>query len=455
LRSFLIRSLRYLNGRTLSPFPTEAEQFYQHAIQLDPDFALAYTSLGVAYDNLGEVNKAAENLTKAYSLRDRVSERERYRITAMYHSDVTGDLEKDRETCELWKQTYPRDMAARVMLGTVYATLGQLEKSSEQFHEALRLSPESAISYGDSAMTAIALDNLQEAEAALSMAQAKGLDGLIIHENLYSIAFLRGDFGEMKRQVAWAEGRPGSEDQLLAQDSDTEAYYGRLGNARKLTRRAVESAVRGDAKETAAIWEIDGALREMEVGNLSLARQGVRAALSLAPTRDVKVLAALVWAQTGDTVGAKALIRELEGQNPTNTILKSYWLPTLKASLEVRSSNPQAAISLLQVAEPYELGQASYLFNMYPAYLRGEAYMLAQNGAAAEVEFEKLLHHPGIEQNEILGALSRLQLARAKALTKDMDGARKQYRDFLSFWKDADPGIPILMAARTEYAKLQ
>ena len=433
----------------------EAIPFYQHAIQLDPDFALAYTSLGIAYDNLGEVNKASKNLTKAYGLRDRVSERERYRITAMYHSDVTGDLEKEKETCELWKETYPRDMAARGMLGTVYAALGQFEKSNEQFQEAMRLSPESAISYGDSAMTDIALDRFQAAEAALSMAQAKGLDGLIIHENLYSIAFLRGDFGEMKRQVAWAEGRPGSEDQLLALDSDTEAYFGRLGNARKLTRRAVESAVRDDARETAAIWEIDGALREMEVGNLSLARQGVRSALSLAPSRDVKILAALVLVKTGDTAGAKALIRELEDNNPANTILKSYWLPTLKASLEVRSGNPQVAISLLQIAAPYELGQASYLFNMYPAYLRGEAYMMAQNGAAAAVEFEKLLSHPGIEQNEILGALSRLQLARAKVLMNDNDGAQKQYKDFLSLWKDADPGIPILKAARLEYAKLQ
>lgn len=432
----------------------EAIPFYQHAIQLDPDFALAYTSLGIAYDNLGEVHKASENLTKAYSLRDRVSARERYRITAMYHSDVTGDLEKVKETCELWKETYPRDMAARGMLGTVYATLGQFEKSNEQFQEAMRLSPESAISYGNSAMTDIALDRLQAAEAALSMAQAKGLDGLIIHENLYSIAFLRGDFGEMNRQVAWAEGKPGSEDQLLALDSDTEAYFGRLGNARKLTRRAVESAVRGDARETAAMWEIDGALREMEVGNLSLARQGVRLALSLAPSRDVKVLAALVQVRTGDTAGAKALIRELEDNNDANTILKSYWLPTLKASLEVRSGNPQVAISLLQVAAPYELGQASYLFNMYPAYLRGEAYMMAHNGAAAAVEFEKLLSHPGIEQNEILGALSRLQLARAKILMNDIDGAQKQYADFLFLWKDADPGIPILKATRMEYAKL-
>jgi len=433
----------------------EAIPFFQHAIQLDGSFALAYVSLGTVYDNLGEESLAEEPLAKAYSLRDHVTEREKYYITAVYHSDVTGDLEKEREVCELWAQTYPHDMAARTLLGTVYDFVGQHEKARAQFEEALRLDPDSVINYGNVAVSYLSLGQLDEAKSALDKGLARGLDSLIIHENLYSLAFLRSDTAEMERQVAWAAGKPGVEDQLLSQHSDTEAYYGRLGKARELSRRAVESALRADAKETAAMWQVNAALREVEFGNVARARQAVHAALSLMPSREVNILAALVFARTGDAPRAKALIRELESKNPSYTILKSYWLPTLKASLEVQSGNAESALSLLQTAAPYELGEASYISNMYPTYLRGQAYLLAHDAGAAAAEFKKLRDHPGIVQNDALGALSRLQLARAKAAMGDEDAARKQFNDFLSLWKDADPDIPVLKEARAEYAKLQ
>jgi ATP/maltotriose-dependent transcriptional regulator MalT len=200
---------------------------------------------------------------------------------------------------------------------------------------------------------------------------------------------------------------------------------------------------------------MNAALREMEIGNARLAQQGAQKAQSLAPTRDVQVLVALVWARIGDPSRARALIAELESKNPFNTVIKAYWLPTLKASLELRAGNPQAAIRRLQVALPYELGEAAYVSNMYPAYLRGQAYLLAHDGSAAAAEFKKLLDHPGIVQNDILGALTHLQLARAKAALGDKDGARKQYNDFLSLWNGADPDVPVLKEARAEYAKLQ
>jgi DNA-binding winged helix-turn-helix (wHTH) protein/tetratricopeptide (TPR) repeat protein len=433
----------------------EAVPFFQHAIQLDPEFAMAYAALGGTYDNLGEEDRAIENLTKAYSLRDKVTERERYRITAMYHADVTGDMEQQKETCELWTHSYPRDQSARTLLGIVYVTLGQRENGIPQFEEALRLSPESAINYGNVAVIDIALGRLNDANATVNAAQARGLESIIIHEVRYSMAFLRSDSPEMERQVAWAAGRLGEEDQLLSAHSDTQAYYGRLQKARELSRRAVESAIRGDAKETAATWEMNAALREMEIGNARLAKQGAQKAQSLAPTRDVQVLVALVWARIGDPSRARALIAELESKNPFNTVIKAYWLPTLKASLELRAGNPQAAIRRLQVALPYELGEAAYVSNMYPAYLRGQAYLLAHDGSAAAAEFKKLLDHPGIVQNDILGALTHLQLARAKAALGDKDGARKQYNDFLSLWNGADPDVPVLKEARAEYAKLQ
>jgi tetratricopeptide (TPR) repeat protein len=373
----------------------------------------------------------------------------------MYYSDVTGDLEREKEVCQLWTQTYPRDSTARGLLGVVYATLGQRDQAAVQFREALRLNPESAIGYGNAAVSYIALDRIDEASAFLDQAEARGLDGLIIHENQYSIAFLRGDAAEMERQVAWAAGKPGVENQLLSQHSDTMAYHGQLAKARELSRRAVESAIRSGDKETAATWEINAAMREMETGSLWVAQLGARAALSLASTRDTEVAATLILAGSGDVAHAKALISELENGNPSNTILKAYWLPTLKASLEVRAGHPQEAVSLLQSVAPYELGEAAYIFNMYPAYLRGQAYLLAHDGGAAAAEFKKLLDHPGIVQNDILGALSRLQLARAQAMLGDKAAARNRYNDFFSRWKGADSDIPLFKDSTAEYAKLQ
>jgi DNA-binding winged helix-turn-helix (wHTH) protein/Flp pilus assembly protein TadD len=433
----------------------EAIPFYQHAIQLDPGFAMAYAALGTAYDNLGEKNRAEENLTKAYTVRDRVTERERYDITSMYHADVTGDLEKEREVCELWAQNFPRDMAAISLLASVYTDLGQREKATSQFEKALRLDPDSVINYGNVAVAYVALGRLNEAKAVLEKGQTRGLDGIIIHENLYSIAFLRGDTLEMERQVAWAAGRPGVEDQLLSQQSDTEAYYGRFRKARELSLRAVESAVRTEDRETAAMWQINAALRELEVGNLTIARQDVQAALRLSSSRDVNILAALVLARTGDAARARAMIATLESKNPDNTILKAYWLPTLRASLELHTGNPKSSLSLLQTTVPYEMAEAAYISNMYPAYVRGQAYLSARDGTAAAAEFQKLIDHPGIIQNDILGALSRLQLARASAMTGDKPNAEKQYSNFLALWKDADPDIPILREAKTEYERLR
>jgi DNA-binding winged helix-turn-helix (wHTH) protein/tetratricopeptide (TPR) repeat protein len=435
----------------------EAIPFFRQATQLDPDFGLAYAALGRAYEDLGEDREAVEDFTRAYDLRTRLSEREKYYVTTLYNETVTGDLERAKENGELWIRAYPRDGIAREKLGTVYGELGQQAQAYPQFQEALRLDPESTINVFNSVMVSTALNRLDEAQGTLESAQARGLDGPVIHESIYSLAFVGGDPAEMERQVAWAAAKGDTEYVLFSQHSDTEAYYGRLAKARELSRRAVESATRNEAKETAAICEIAAALREMETGNLSLARQGARAALSLTPSRSVKLLATLVFVNSGDTARAQALTRELETKNPSNTLIKLYWLPTLKASLDLHAGKPQEALSLLRVPAPYELSQTSNVSNttsMYPAYVRGEAYLLAHDGGAAAAEFKRLLDHRGIVQNSILGALSQLQLARAEVMMGDLVSARKQYLDFLALWKDADPDLPILKRAKAEYAKL-
>src|SRR5437588_4013692 len=263
----------------------EAIPFFRQAIQLDPDFALAYTTLGRAYEDVGEDSEAVEDFTKAYDLRNRLSERERDYITTLYSETVTGDMERAKEAGQVWTHAYPRDGAAREKLGTVYGELGDDENAYIQFQEALRLDPESTINVFNSVMIAAALNRLDEAQRTLKAAQARGLDGSVIHESIYPLAFLRGDRAEMERQVAWATGKGDAEYVLFSQHSDTEAYYGRLRRARELSRRAVESATRHETKETAAICEIAAAFREIETGNVSLAGQGVHAALSLAPSR--------------------------------------------------------------------------------------------------------------------------------------------------------------------------
>jgi eukaryotic-like serine/threonine-protein kinase len=274
---------------------------------------------------------------------------------------------------------------------------------------------------------------------------------------MYYLAFLQRDSARMEQQLSWAAGKPGAEDPLLSAQSDTDAYYGRLTKARDFTRRAVDSAIRADSKETAALWQVNAALREAEFGNVDAAKRDVSAALALAPGRDVKVLAALALAKFGDVARAKTMVEELEKSDPLNTVLKLYWLPTLKAAVELNGGNTAQALMFLEAAAPYELGEPPpmQMGTLYPVYLRGQDYLAAHNGSAAAAEFQKLLDHRGIVTNFVTGALSHLQLGRAYAMAGDTAKAKSAYQDFLTLWKDADPDIPILKEAKAEYAKLQ
>jgi len=260
----------------------------------------------------------------------------------------------------------------------------------------------------------------------------------------------------MEQQVAWGAGKPGNEDRLLSAQSDTEAYCGRRSKARDFSRRAVDSAVRADSRESAALWQANAALREAELGDTASAKQGVTAALALSPGRDVKVAAALALARIGDAPRATALVRELEKSYAANTLLKLYWLPTINAAIELNQGNSSQALVYLEAAAPYELGGAGTSINyLYPVYVRGQAYLLAHNGTAAAAEFQKLLDHRGIVLNFVTGALAHLQLARAYAMAGDTAKAKSAYQDFFALWKDADPDIRILKEAKAEYAKLQ
>jgi serine/threonine protein kinase/Flp pilus assembly protein TadD len=433
----------------------DAIPFFKRAIELDPDFALAYVGLSLAYFNLNQAGLAAENATKAYELRDRVSERERYRISTTYYHAVTGELEKATEVYKLWSKSYPRDDTPPLNLGVVYQQLGRYDRAVVETEEAQRLAP-TATGYGNLAFEYIALNRLDDADKVLQRAQSKDFDGLDIRANLYLLSFLRGNSKGMEQQLAWAAGRLGDEDVMLSGQADTEAYYGRLMRAQDYSRRAVESAVRADSKETAALWRAAAGLREAEFGNPAAARQNVHAALSLSSGRNIKLLAALTLARAGDATNAKRLVEQLklEQTASSNTMLKFYCLPTIDAAIEVSKSNPSQAILDLEAAMPYELGGPLMFAYLYPAWIRGQAYLAANNGTAAAVEFKKLIDHPGIALNQPTASLAHLQLGRAYALAGDASKARAAYRDFFMLWKDADPGIPILFAAKVEYTKL-
>jgi eukaryotic-like serine/threonine-protein kinase len=424
--------------------------FYKRAIELDPTFPMAYSGLAAVYGNLNQRLLALEYATKAYRLRDRTSEREKLRIAAVYFY-ATGEQDKEAQTYELWEANYPRDVVPRLNLGNTYAFMGQYDKALSEEQEALQLAPIVG-SYSNLGLVYIYLNRLDEAKATFDQARAEKLDGGGLRDNIYILAFLRGDSAQMEQQVAWSAGKPGDEDILLSAQSDTEAYFGRMSKARDFSRRAAESAVRANSKEAAAVWQANAALREAELGSTALAKQGAAAALALSPGRDVTAVAALTLALSGDASRAKALAEELEKSYPTNTLMKLYWLPTINAANELSKANSSQAVMDLEAAAPYDLAAIG---NLHPAYVRGQAYLLAHNGTAAAAEFQKLLDHRGTVQNFVTGALAHLQIGRAYAMAGDTAKAKGAYQDFLTLWKDADPDIPILKEAKAEYAKLQ
>jgi tetratricopeptide (TPR) repeat protein/predicted Ser/Thr protein kinase len=429
--------------------------FFKRAIELDPNFPMAHAGLAVAYGNRQQPSLALEYATNAYELRDRATEREKLRISAHYFY-ARGEIDREAQTYELWIANYPRDFVPHGNLGSNYANIGQYDKALAETQETLRLEPDDVSNYVNLGITYLILNRLDEAKATFDQALAHKLDSGFLRQYIYFLAFLQGDAAQMEQQVAWGAGKPGDEDALLSIQSDTESYYGRLTKARAFSRRAVDSAVRADSKETAALWQVNSALRDAELGNTSYAKHGVTAALALSSGRDVKVFAALTLARIGDVPRAKALAAELEKSYPTDTIMKLYWLPTVNGAIELNQGSPSQALANLEAAAPYEPGEAGTIINyLYPAYVRGQAYLLAHKGTAAAAEFQKILDHRGIVVNFVTGALAHLQIGRAYAMAGDTAKAKAAYQDFFNVWKEADADIPILKQAKGEYGKLR
>jgi len=438
---------------------SEAIPFYKRAIELDPDFALANAYLGVAYLNLNQRGLFGDYIKKAFDLRDRATERERFYIMTIYYDDLTGELSNSNQTLELWKQVYPRDDYAHGILGSLYMIPGQYEKSVAETLEAIRLEPNEAVSYSNLGQIYLALNRFDDAKRVTEEALRRNRDTIPLHLNLYALAFFENNVGAMKQQVNWAAGKPSAEDMMLTLESDTEAWFGRAGKARELSRQAVESAHRNDEKDAAALWQANAAIREALFGYQDVARTDAVTAVGLASgSRDAEAQAALAYVLASDMPNAQSVADDVAKRFPQDTMVQSVWLPTIHAQIETNRKNAARSIELLQAAAPYDFGMlSSTAMNscLYPVYIRAQAYLNGQQGSAAASEFQKILDHRGLLWNCATGALAHLGLARAYALQGDTAKAKTAYQDFLTLWKDADSDIPILKQAKAEYAKLQ
>jgi len=425
--------------------------FFQRAVGFDPNFAMGYLRLGANYRALHEPGYAAESMRKAFDLRERTSAQEKFSIAANYELEGTGNLEAARTAYELLAQTYPRDYESRNDLGVIYIWLGDYERALTSIKEVvIGLNHRSAFSYRNLIAAYLLLNRLDEVKATAQDAEDRhfGTD----HSFLYMLDFLQHNDAGMEHEAAELMGKPGDEDAILQTESNTAAYNGDFSKARELTRRAADSARRDGRKETVAGYGADAAVREALVGNLALAKQEAQAALALATEKNVEANLAIVLGLAGDSAQAARIAGDLSKRFAEDTIVQTEYVPMIHAAFALRNGDASKAVEELTVAIPYELG---VYVGLFPAYLRGEAYLAAKQGVAAEVEFQKILDHPGVIKNDLIGALAHLGLGRAYALAGDRAKAKAAYQDFLTLWKDADPDVPILKQAQAEYAKLQ
>ena len=440
--------------------PQAAIPFFKRAIELDPNFASAYAYLGILATSALEPSLSVEYRTKAYELRDRTSVAERYWVTAAYEKGVTGNIPKAIEACDLWIQAYPRSYMPHVYLaGAVLPITGQYERAAEESKESIRLSPDYPFSYSYGILASTSLNRFDEAKTIYAQALERKLQSPYLSLGMYNVAFAQNDIAGMAQQVAKMEAVPRWSHTMLFLEGDTAGYYGHFKEAREFSRRAMDSAQRAGENDATAIYSGLSGLREISFGNPQEARRLATLALKLSTSRDVLDYAALALAYSGDDAQAKALADDLNKWFPEDTIVQFNYLPSIRGKLALNKGNASDAIKDLEAAMPYELGVSragDFVGNMmFPAFVRGEAYLAMRDGSNAAAEFQKILDHRGLVLNRPIGALAHLGLGRAYAMQGDTVKAKAAYEDFLTLWKDADPDIPVLKQAKAEYAKLQ
>jgi len=429
----------------------ESIPLFQHAIELDPNFAMAHARLAAIYNNVGEEDRSVESAKKAFDLRERVSERERFYITDHFYTS-TGDIEKNMETLQSAIKAYPNDSSPFSNLALEYNLYyGQFEKAIPLANEFTRLEPNAPFGYVHAALPYMALNRLEEARSILQRAIDAKADNLFVHQQLYDLAFLNGDADGMQRQLKWSEGKP-SEYLLLNDATSVAAARGQMQKGEELMQRSVQVSNRLGFKETTADTQAVFAVTQAEVGSASKAKELAASSSALAHGRTNMESVAVALAMTGDVIRAQAIVDDLGYRFPDDTLLHQVSIPCVRALIELNRKNPEAAVQSLQATTPYELGAGQGLF---PIYVRGLAYLQAKRGTEAAAEFQKIVGHRGIAPMAPEHSMAKLSLGRAYAISGDTSKARAAFQDFFALWKDADPEIPILKEAKAEYAKLR
>jgi eukaryotic-like serine/threonine-protein kinase len=453
LKAFSLGVMEEEKGNAAGSLP-----FFRRAIELDPNFALAHMRQYIAYWDIGEYELARESAEKAFALRERVSEREKLSITALYHDIVTGDLEKIFEADRVWAKTYPREWLPHDSLAANYNIIGLFDKAMEESTAAMRVAPHSVFGYGNLALAYQGLNRWQESRATLEQLIANGADDSTVYSCLYMVAFAQGDQAAMHKYLDIASKKLQEDDAPAFQFSQAEmaAFYGQLRTARELSERAAESAERVGFKQNAGAMVARAALWEAQLGNLQHAREKAKHALDKARGIDVELNAAVALAFAGDSRSAERIADNLARRHPEDTVLNAVSIPLIRSTIELERGNARQALELLKMPERYELGFGFYYFPpLMPSYIRGQAYLKLRESPRALAEFQKILDHRGVGTASLNYALAHLGLARAKGRAGDVAGAEIEYQDFFALWKDADPNIPILRDAKAEYAKLR
>jgi len=430
-----------------------AIQYYQRAIQIDPNFALAYSALARAHESLGEDVLAARAATKSYELRVRLTLSRRLNAEQSYYEVVTGEQEKSRAVLTEWIRTFPDDFFAHANLTVCLSLLGLRDEALAEAREAARLYP-SPVSYENLVFNSILADRLDEAQATFADADARKFDSIGLRSHRLLLAFLKKDTVAMKEQSDWAADNPMAGQRLLDGKAWVERYYGHCRFARLLHERALQLSGTPETGPTRAVYDIDDALNEAEVGRVVRSRGMAENALETFEGRNVRLSAALAFARAGNIDQARKLADSIDQAAPSDTVIQHYGLPTIRAAMKLVANDPGGAVEILRATERYEMSEAAFN-SVYPAYIRGLAYLQMHEGRQAMREFQKLLDHPGIVGRNVIGALSHLQMARAEKLAGDDTAARKSYEEFLTLWKDADSDLPVYQQAKAEYAKMQ
>ncbi len=432
----------------------KAVPYLKHAVELDPNFAMAYATLGVAYNNLTQQELGNAAIKKAFDLKDRASEREKFYISGHYYDEVTGDIDKAIEVYEQWIQTYPRDTTPRDNLSLRYGAIGQQEKALASSSEAMRIDPKDGYAYQNVASTYLQLNRFDEARAVAEKAAAQNTGRSVAHFVLYQLAFIRGDQAAQQHEMEWATGKT-DEPILFLLHAHSECSLGKMQSAAAAYSQAVTAAQRLEFKEFSGVILGDQAWREAEVGNLTEARQKMAESLAASQDPGTREFAMDTLALTGDSARSQKMAEDLVRESPTDTMLNKVWVPMAQAYTDLQHNQPAQAVTRLEAAAPYELGSGPGAAGYSVNFVRGEAYLRLKDGAKAAAEYQKILDHRGTDPSGVEYTLSHLGLGRAYALQGNTAAAKSAYQDFFAVWKDADPDIPLLREAKAEYAKLQ